>query len=322
MVRHLEVDFDGLLCRFAVVWKSPQLVLKFEQLAVGAKGDLADAVHVEVELILVKVLVVFDHGHVLPQTSSKLPLPPITIRHLQLIPRTLHIIQILLRIALVSREQRYPLPRLLHPSRPQQRPRSLVVNVPILVIQIPPRVDHIGGSLDVPALLQETGFELVKIHGSGRVLDALVDERDSPGVLGGLLVEDGAEVPCPEQGGGRMDGGGVVVRKGVGGCEGGDVGIDERGQLEVDGVVLDVQWILCQHVLCCFSIATLHQVQGAEIPSQRWHPLDDFALAVSIQGRSKFVAGGREQREANPLDRIRSRIGIGQPSMVVGVGLQ
>ena len=57
------MDFDHLLGRAAIVRQSPELVLEFEQFAVGAEGDLADAVHVEVELVLVEILVVFDYGH-------------------------------------------------------------------------------------------------------------------------------------------------------------------------------------------------------------------------------------------------------------------
>mmetsp|Transcript_16293 Transcript_16293/g.29558 ORF Transcript_16293/g.29558 Transcript_16293/m.29558 type:complete len:202 (+) Transcript_16293:614-1219(+) len=104
-IQEVEVDFDHLLGRAAVVRQSPELVLEFEQFAVGAEGDLADAVHVEVELILVEILVVFDYCHVLSQTPSQVPLPPPTICQFQLVPRTLHIIQIVLRIALFTGEQ-------------------------------------------------------------------------------------------------------------------------------------------------------------------------------------------------------------------------
>mmetsp|Transcript_34255 Transcript_34255/g.82838 ORF Transcript_34255/g.82838 Transcript_34255/m.82838 type:complete len:325 (-) Transcript_34255:1104-2078(-) len=224
IVVETEVDPYHLLGRSAVVRQSPDLILEFEELAVGAQGDFAHAVHVEVKLILVEVLVVFDYSHVFPQTSSKIAFPPPTIRQFELVPRALHIIKIPLRRRLVTREQRHPPGGILLPPGPQQRPRGEVVDVSILTIQIPSSIHDFRGPLDVSAGFEQTGFELVKVHGRGRVLDAPVDEGVGQRVLGCLLVQDGTEVPRPQQTRGR-----ALFLFGIGGGEdavggeGGDV---------------------------------------------------------------------------------------------------
>ena len=65
------------------------------------------------------------------------------------------------------------------------------------------------------------------------MLDTFVNEGNPLGILGSMFMEDGAEVPCPEEGGWRYNGGGVAG-EGVVGCEGGNVGIDELDDEAVD----------------------------------------------------------------------------------------
>ncbi len=66
---------------------------------------------------------------VLPQDPPQFSLPPQAVRHLELIPRALHVVQVLLRIALVPHGHDHPPPCLLHTPCVEQCPGGEVVDV-------------------------------------------------------------------------------------------------------------------------------------------------------------------------------------------------
>ncbi|EJK67274.1 hypothetical protein THAOC_11718, partial [Thalassiosira oceanica] len=66
---------------------------------------------------------------------------------------------------------------------PHEQPRGQVVDVPVLVVEVPPRVDDVRGPADVATGLEEAGLELVEVHRRGSVVDAPVDQGQSLGTF-------------------------------------------------------------------------------------------------------------------------------------------
>ena len=124
---------------------------------------------------------------VLSQAPAEIALAPAAVGELELVPHALHVVQVPLGIALVPREHGDAIPRVGLPSRPQEQTGGQVVDVPVLVVEVPAGVDDVCCTSDVAPGLEEAGLELVEVHRRGGVVDAPVDEGQSLGTFRVIL---------------------------------------------------------------------------------------------------------------------------------------
>mmetsp|Transcript_56908 Transcript_56908/g.151939 ORF Transcript_56908/g.151939 Transcript_56908/m.151939 type:complete len:840 (+) Transcript_56908:314-2833(+) len=165
LVVQSHVRADGVLGRAAEELVAVDPVLDPEELHVGPQGALAQAVGVEVVLVLHEVLEVLHCVVGLPEALTNLLLPLERPAQVALPPRALHVMQVgsLRRVRLRGESQRRGL-GLIHLVAAQHGLAGGDVQVSIRQVHVAGGLEGVVGLLQGPGVLQNLPLEHVELH--------------------------------------------------------------------------------------------------------------------------------------------------------------
>mmetsp|Transcript_15251 Transcript_15251/g.46072 ORF Transcript_15251/g.46072 Transcript_15251/m.46072 type:complete len:297 (-) Transcript_15251:1394-2284(-) len=179
VVGEVDVDLDGGPGGLEEGGGGIQAVLHAQQVQVRPQGHLADAVRMEVELVLLELREVLRHRQqVLQRPAIVLAAEPGTAA-LDLVPHALHVEQAVHLVPVLSKHGCGGF-RPLHVPRPELRLRCRAVQEPVIEVHAAGSVGGGGGALQVAGVLQHLGLEGVQLHQRRRVLHALPQQLQRP----------------------------------------------------------------------------------------------------------------------------------------------
>mmetsp|Transcript_50868 Transcript_50868/g.162818 ORF Transcript_50868/g.162818 Transcript_50868/m.162818 type:complete len:486 (-) Transcript_50868:690-2147(-) len=294
-------------------------VLHAEHLHVGPQRHLAEAVAVEIELVLLNVIEVLSYGQVLLQRLAVALLAHLRVAVLDLVPHALHVVQVVHVVAVFGEEHHRGL-RLRHLVRAEHPLGADGVEVPVCEVHLAPLVSHRRSPHGIPAVLEHARLEQVRVDRLGRLLDGIVDDGESLAVLAHAVVmlrQKGggphdsllvARVAAPGELLGRLQGllsalddaaeGGGLVLVGVEGLE---IRV-ERG----DALLQRHLNVLRQSRL---ELRARKEIQGDAAGGVG---LGELLLVAGVEGRQLRAGGIRQLLEPEPE-------GLPEPIMVLGV---
>mmetsp|Transcript_25072 Transcript_25072/g.54558 ORF Transcript_25072/g.54558 Transcript_25072/m.54558 type:complete len:362 (-) Transcript_25072:1359-2444(-) len=191
-IEKLEVDLDGVLSRASVELVRVELLLHAEHAHVGLEGGLAQAVVVEVKLILGHVGEVLKGLAEVLQSTTILLLPNEAASHVGFVPHALHVVQVasLWRVRFLREEE-----SLLHTSlsvvQAEHGPHTLGVEIAICEIEasnffVPLSTLHKVPSVSVDPALAGIDFDQSwgVLDGAIAVLQGLVRHAEEVEMIG------------------------------------------------------------------------------------------------------------------------------------------
>eukprot|EP00047_Mylnosiga_fluctuans_P004423 m.234473 g.234473 ORF g.234473 m.234473 type:complete len:648 (+) comp12663_c0_seq1:63-2006(+) len=253
-----------------------QHVLQAQQPDVGAQGNLAHAVRVEVELVVGELVEMRPNCMQLLERLADGALADERERLLGLEPHALHVRQLLHRVRSLPCEHRRKLLGAGNVARTQAVLDALGVDVAVCRVQLARRVHHLGGLDKIAAMLQNLCLNQIQINQRRRVLDCSLDQLQRLGRPAKVVLVLRQHVVRPQQRRGGLDR--VVGRRELSGRR-------ERGHIAEQQLLDDSR---------LGGVAVKH----TNIAEDRRHALPDVDPQILVDQRAERGARRDGQRQA------------------------
>mmetsp|Transcript_17439 Transcript_17439/g.49859 ORF Transcript_17439/g.49859 Transcript_17439/m.49859 type:complete len:579 (+) Transcript_17439:497-2233(+) len=141
--------------------------------------ELAEAIGVEVELVLLKVVKVLLDALEELEGHAQVVLAHVGHSCFNLEPHALHVHEIATAVALVLGEERNDVLALLDAAGAELELGRLAVDPLVREIERTALLEDVRGGLESAGVLENAAFDVIEVHKSGAVLESLVDELES-----------------------------------------------------------------------------------------------------------------------------------------------